>query len=420
MFEDGVYGSDLERELETTAPGPVLGLLLASIEGRSISERERMVLIRAHRRQVSFHQGASYDQIGSHVDYCVVQSGGDVALGFDQAGLEIGAALTLTRRKATDEVNVAYQLAQRPRVADAFSRGVIDLAKTRIVLSFLDLLQPDQLTQVWERVQPRLGSVTTGQLRALLNRLCITEQPDNAETRYQQSLGQRGVEVSPDEDGTATLTAHHLPAEVAQAVYQHLTSLAWHQKVVDGETRTLYQIRADLLLDLALEIPDRLQHRGNRCQGEVVLHVDLATLAGLNGHPGDVNGYGPVIADLARQIAENQTDTTWSYLLSDEQGQMIGHGSTKRRPSQSLRRFLQRLHPTCTFPGCRQPSRQSDLDHLQPYSHGGKTNRSNLAPLCRYHNRLKHLTGWTVYHLDQTTFHWTSPLGHTYLTRAGP
>ena len=70
-------------------------------------------------------------------------------------------------------------------------------------------------------------------------------------------------------------------------------------------------------------------------------------------------------------------------------------------------------HPTCVFVGCSRPSRTCDLDHIIPWPLG-PTATWNLAPLCRFHHRLKTTGGWTYRRLGLTRFEWTSPHGHTY------
>ena len=63
------------------------------------------------------------------------------------------------------------------------------------------------------------------------------------------------------------------------------------------------QLRADVFLDL-------LQGRSvgsGADRGTVDITVDLGVLAGLSEAPGELNGYGPVIADIARQVAREQT-----------------------------------------------------------------------------------------------------------------
>ncbi|HEX5722443.1 MAG TPA: hypothetical protein VFZ06_06805, partial [Acidimicrobiia bacterium] len=43
--------------------------------------------------------------------------------------------------------------------------------------------------------------------------------------------------------------------------------------------------------------------------GSVELRVDLETLAGLTEAPGELSGLGPVISDIARQVAREHSDT---------------------------------------------------------------------------------------------------------------
>ena len=66
------------------------------------------------------------------------------------------------------------------------------------------------------------------------------------------------------------------------------------------------------------------------------------------------------------------------------------------------------------FPGCCRPRRRSDTDHIVEWPLG-RTESRNLAPLCRYHHRLKTFTGWSYHRIGPTTFVWTSPHGHIYV-----
>jgi len=45
----------------------------------------------------------------------------------------------------------------------------------------------------------------------------------------------------------------------------------------------------------------------------------------------------------------------------------------------------------------------------------------NLEPLCRRHHRAKDAGGWVaLFHLGDSHYLWTSPLGQSYLVRPGP
>lgn len=177
------------------------------------------------------------------------------------------------------------------------------------------------------------------------------------------------------------------------------------------------QLRADVLLDL-------LSGSGSAGPGErtgvVDIRVDLATLAHLDDHPGELAGYGPVIADIARRITEEQGSSEWRYTVTDPTGRIVGTGATRRRPTVDQRRRVEALNPTCVFPGCRMPATDCDLDHRRPYSEGGPTDVANLAPLCRHDHRIQRQAGWAHEELAGGTHRWTSRLGHVYETKGAP
>jgi len=141
----------------------------------------------------------------------------------------------------------------------------------------------------------------------------------------------------------------------------------------------------------------------------------MTTLAGLDDHASEIPGMGPVIADIARQVAATQPKAEWRYVVSDNHGQVIHIGTTRKRPTTTISREVQTHQPVCTFPGCRVPAQDCDHDHLTPRSQGGQTTTTNLGPKCRHDHQLKH-HGWTHQHTNQQDI-WTSPQGHTYITQ---
>lgn len=44
--------------------------------------------------------------------------------------------------------------------------------------------------------------------------------------------------------------------------------------------------------------------------------------------------------------------------------------------------------PVCPVPGCRHGADACEIHHITAWRNGGETNWDNLAPLCRYHNRV--------------------------------
>ena len=70
--------------------------------------------------------------------------------------------------------------------------------------------------------------------------------------RHEAALAQRRVYVEPAADGMAW-THQFMPAVEAHASYQRATAMAKEILAQDGETRTLDQIRADVMADLLIE-----------------------------------------------------------------------------------------------------------------------------------------------------------------------
>ncbi|MBA3362044.1 MAG: HNH endonuclease signature motif containing protein [Acidimicrobiia bacterium] len=107
----------------------------------------------------------------------------------------------------------------------------------------------------------------------------------------------------------------------------------------------------------------------------------METLTRPNDHPGELAGYGPVISDLARQVAEAQTRGQWRYTIDDpDTGQPLGNGITRRRPTTAQRRQIEAQNPTCIHPGCRAPAINADIDHRIEYAHGGPPTPTTSTP----------------------------------------
>jgi hypothetical protein len=338
----------------------------------------------------------------------------DVIDHFDLASSEIRAALTWTRRAAETHLDFALGLVENyPRVWSALHRGTIDLPKARVIINQTCHLDRETSRAVADAALELANRQTTGQLRARIHRLVIAVDPSSARRLYEQSLEERRVTAEPTCSGTANLFGLDLPAADTSAAMRRINRLARAAKTAN-DLRTMDQVRADVFLDL-LNGRDVSPRRGERAV--VDLRVDLTTLAGLDDNPADIPGWGPVIADVARQVAREQ-DAEWRTTVTDpETGQIVHIGTTRRRPTSGQRRHVESRNPTCIFPGCRMPATDSDLDHRHAWSEGGSTEVANLGPLCRHDHMLKH-RGWRVRQPRPGVHIWISPLGHSYIVRS--
>jgi hypothetical protein len=154
----------------------------------------------------------------------------------------------------------------------------------------------------------------------------------------------------------------------------------------------------------------------------VHLRVDLTTLTNLTETPGELAGYGPVVAEIARNVADRQHQSGWQATVTEpDTGDIVATIPLRRRPTASPARNVRAHYPTCLWPGCRTPATQSDLDHRQPHSEGGPTTERNPGPFCRHHHATRHRDRRTYRRLPNGHHHFTSPLRHTHTTPArGP
>jgi hypothetical protein len=294
---------------------------------------------------------------------------------------------------------------------------------------------------------------------------------ESIEARHRRAARDRGVWLTPELDGMATLTAL-LPADRAHDALTRVDRIARHLRVASGEERTLAQLRADAVADLLTSgapgsagafagadagptganggaspgagvspaagappaagafmpprgagpdvaddglaretpTPPSSAPRPDR-RPSVVVTVPALTLLGAGTEPATLDGYGPIDLDTARRLAGEAS--SWVRVLTHPlTGAPLALDRSTYRVPTALRRWLGVTSPTCVFPGCGRPARECDLDHLTAWNDGGATDDDNLAPECRHHHRLRHESRWGPSRDPDTgEMRWTSPLG---------
>lgn len=402
--------------LDSWEPDAGLAEVLAGIDVDRISPHDRVTVLRAAQRMVSHYQALLYGAMVAVRDaYRAEDPDVPDEECRDGAATEIAAALHLTRAAAREELSTAEVLtADLPRLGEALAAGRLDLRRCRVAIEETWHLSGEVARRVVDRVAEEAETLTTGQLRARLRRLCLEADADGEAERIRETVEGRRLYTGPSTGGAADLLVLDVPPEAAQAASDRVDRLARRLGLVPGETRTLDQLRADVALDLLChgETP---RTADARIRPILELHVDLATLAGLDDRPAELAGWGPVAADLARRVAADASRIGYTVTHPDS-GEIIHTGSTRRRPTTDQTRLVRARQPRCVFPGCRMPAFRCDLDHRTPYADGGATCECNLYPLCRFHHRIRHRHGWRYTPAPRWDLTWTSPLGHTYRT----
>ncbi|MCH1866236.1 HNH endonuclease signature motif containing protein [Nocardioides sp. CFH 31398] len=159
----------------------------------------------------------------------------------------------------------------------------------------------------------------------------------------------------------------------------------------------------------------------------IVVHLTRAALDGSGEvvtvrHP--ITGEVLTLAEQARTWCDQAATVTVQPVIDltlddDVVEQVIGHATSYRIPAH-LDRLVRLRDRHCVFPYCTRPADACDLDHTVPYGAGGETTAANLAPLCRYHHRLKTHGRWHYRHLQPGHYEWTSPHRDTYRVDTRP
>jgi hypothetical protein len=341
--------------------------------------------------------------------------------------------------------------------AVAVREGRLDTFKLRTVCDRL-ADRPGQLAWlVQETVLPQAESRTPSQLADDLDRALLTVDPQDAADRLTRAEAKRRV-CHPKRlpDGMAGIWAV-MPA--ADAVFVDAT-LEAHARAARaaGDPRTLDQLRADLLVELAtgrayldacpgiaagggaVRSATGPQHRTDGAasdedatpvgpspmtgirlpQVRIDVTVALSTLVGLDDLPADLTGFGPISADQARALAMGGV---WRRLVIDPlSGRVLDVGRTRYRPPRGLVEHVMARDGTCAAPCCSTSARRCDLDHTTEFygtpANGspvpGTTSADNLGPLSDRCHRLKTDGGFRLTQVEPGVFEWRTPAGLAY------
>jgi hypothetical protein len=281
---------------------------------------------------------------------------------------------------------------------------------------------------------------TPGQVANHVRNAVAKYAPEEFEDITLRAQSMRRVSCFNDPDGMSTVVAI-LPAADAQMVMNSIEAfiLRENQRIEkegtetagrsfgsgasgSGETeerkRTKDMRRADALSSIcAAYLADITEVVApHRRPVTVNVTIDLPTLLGLAENPGQLAGYGPIPASIARELA---SDSQWKRFITEPQtGNLLDFGRESYEPPQHLKDFLIARDRTCRFPGCRRSALLSDLDHAQSWETGGLTSAENIGALCRRHHRMKTHDGWTVESFPDGSCAWRSPLGKEFFTPA--
>jgi hypothetical protein len=156
------------------------------------------------------------------------------------------------------------------------------------------------------------------------------------------------------------------------------------------DERSLDHVKADVMVDLITGA--RTEHPP---VPEVVVLVDAGTLRD-GPHDRTVAETGPGQAVPVEAIRQLCCEGDTIEVTIDRAGVVLDHGRARRVASAAQRRALRAMYRTCAHPGCDVGFAACDIHHVTPWQHGGRSDLSNLLPLCSRHHHNVHEGGWRL------------------------
>jgi len=373
--------------------------------------------------------------------------------GVDEAEREdVSTALRLAPATAQMRIDIARTLVNNlPNTCSALAIGEISSAHATVIAretasAIRDGMAESAIFEIEERAIAFAEFHTPGQVANHVRNAVAKYAPEEFEDITLRAQSMRRVSCFNDPDGMSTVVAI-LPAADAQMVMNSIEAfiLRENQRIENeaietaGNTssadasknggaskgdeteerkRTKDMRRADAFSSICAAYLSDLTEvvTPHRRPVTVNVTIDLPTLLGLAENPGQLAGYGPIPASVARELA---SDSQWKRFITEPQsGNLLDFGRESYEPPQHLKDFLIARDRTCRFPGCRRSALLSDLDHAQSWETGGHTSIENIGALCRRHHRLKTHDGWSLESFPDGSCTWRSPLGKEFFTPA--
>ncbi len=423
-------------ELLYAMPGAHAMTRLSEIDPYVLSASDRIDYLTALDRQDGWLYALRQRAIAAVAGLAPSEGGGPLS-GVDEAEREdISTALRLAPATAQSRIDIARTLVNNlPNTCSALATGEISSAHATVIAretaaAIRDGAPESVIFEIEQRAIAYAEFHTPGQVANHVRTNVAKFAPEEFEEVTNRATALRRVSCYNEADGMSTVVAI-LPAADAQIVMNSIEAFILRQEQLSsgggvahtsGEGTsaklTIDQKRADALSAICTNFLSEISETVTPQRRPLTVNVtiDLPTLLGLAENPGQLAGYGPIPASVARELA---SDAKWKRFITEPQtGNLLDFGRESYEPPQQLKDFLIARDRTCRFPGCRRSALLSDLDHAESWDSGGSTSPDNIGALCRRHHRLKTHDGWKIESFSDGSCTWTSPLGKQFFTPA--
>ena len=335
------------------------------------------------------------------------QSARDVPRGIGPAETArlVGAQIALARRTSPHRgsrlLGLAHALVEElPQTMAALTAGVIGEWAATIVTRETAFLSRQDREAVDAAIAPELAAASDRRIGDLARAHAGRLDPAAAVARRARAESQRLVTLRPEPDSMTLLSAL-LPVKDGVACYAALNAAAH-----DAGHLPRGQVMADALVE---RVTGRTLADGVDVHVDLLMPIDLLVPrdASADEPPAHVHGYGPIPADLARDLlttpdapataagagpvtpgfastARVQLRRLFTYPGT---GDVIAMETRARTYDGLLADLIRARDQACRTPWCGAPIRH--IDHIRAHAAGGATSERNGQGLCARCNYIK-------------------------------
>ncbi len=236
-------------DIANMVPGPELAARLAAIDPADLDDDyDTLEVVAAWERQVAWTNAGQLAavaefarrpvSIGLTPDVARAKRGPLGSVRRSNPDDEIGARLSISSGSASFRVGLAVELAgPLTATAAALAAGTIDVQKAHSIADGCRYLDPGTAAEVEGLVLTRAGDQTNAQLKKAVRKAAITADPVAAQQRHVAAKYERGVWLTPLDDGMAEVRAVMAAADAVK-VYNVLTAAALSAKLAGGKPAT--------------------------------------------------------------------------------------------------------------------------------------------------------------------------------------
>lgn len=326
---------------------------------------------------------------------------------------------------------------RHPHLAAGLESGSLCVDAAETIRRFLDgvALRADrgQLGEAELLLVERAPLVGVDGLTRLIKQLQARLDPDGVKPREDELRAHRGLRIWEDRAGMIQLQGAFDPANGAPiklavevlvsgeshrardakrgfgaAVGERRDTAASDPDELFAEQRTIAQMNADALADIArLSLGAKHAPAALR-QATVVARIDAGSLVAGRGHA-TIDGIDqPISVATVRELAMS---AGISPLLLDHRTERLELGRTARLFTSAQKLVLIERDGGCAWPACNRPPSHTQAHHIRWWQrHRGRTDLDNGIMLCSHHHHRVHDDGWVITIRDSLT--WFTPPAH--------